>query len=57
MSQALQIGSIMMSAADPVSGLVLRLEVTREHKRTRFSYDMLYGAMVVRREFGARLAG
>lgn len=48
---------ISASAVDPVSGLTLRLEVTHEHKRRRFSYDILWGCDVVRREFGARLAG
>ncbi len=56
-SDAAGLGSIIQSAIDPISGLALRLEITREHKRTRFSYDMLYGAQVVRRELGARLAG
>ncbi|MHA2067204.1 MAG: P22 phage major capsid protein family protein, partial [Candidatus Thorarchaeota archaeon] len=45
------------SAVDPISGLTLRLEITREHKRDRFSFDILYGANVVRRDFGVRLAG
>lgn len=49
--------AITQQAVDPISGLVLRLEITREHKRTRFAYDILYGAEVVRAEFGARLAG
>jgi hypothetical protein len=48
---------ITNQASDPVSGITLRLEITREYKRTRFAYDMLYGAQVVRREFGCRLAG
>lgn len=43
------------TAVDPISGLALRVEVTEEHKRQRFSYDILYGANVVRPEFGVRL--
>ena len=50
-------GSIIDAATDPISGLTLRLEVTREHKRDRFSFDILYGGEVVRRELGARLLG
>jgi hypothetical protein len=55
-SDPMGIGNFL-SAADPVSGLTLRLEVTREFKRTRFSYDILYGAKTVRPELGCRLAG
>lgn len=45
------------SMVDPVSGLALRVEVTREYKRTRFAYDALYGGEMIRREFATRLAG
>ena len=51
------LGNIIQAATDPVTGLTLRLEISREHKRTRFSYDILYGATLVRPELITLLMG
>lgn len=47
----------MMSQVDPVTGLALRLEVSRQYKQTTWSFDILYGAAVVRPELGAKIRG
>ncbi len=51
------LGAISLSQVDPVSGLPLRIEVVREHKRTRWSFDLLWGVKLVRPELAARLLG
>ena len=50
-------GNEIASAVDPVTGIALRLEVSRQYKQTTFSYDILYGCNVVRPEFGAKIKG
>ena len=50
-------GNIIEAMTDPVSGLSLRLEISRQHKQTQFSYDMLFGAALVRRELAVRALG
>lgn len=48
---------MFLAATDPISGLSLRLEVSRQYKQTTWSYDMLYGAALVRPELACRIAG
>lgn len=51
-------GATMQSVAiDEVSGLSLRLEVSRQHRQVQWSFDALYGGTVIRPGFGAWLAG
>lgn len=42
---------------DEVSGLSIRVELTREHKRWRWSYDAMYGGALVRPDLGVIMAG
>jgi len=51
------LGNNMMSAIDPVSGIALRLEMSRAYKQTIFSYDVLGGAALVRPELAVKLLG
>lgn len=47
----------IMSMVDPISGVVLRLEVSRQHKQTQWSIDCLWGVKCVRPELGCRILG
>lgn len=49
--------AVVQSMTDPRSGLTLRLEISRQHKQTAWSFDVLYGAENVRPEAVARIAG
>ena len=57
-SQTLNPGgnSQIMSMQDPVTGIVLRLEVSRQHKQVVWEFDILWGAKLVRAELACRLA-
>lgn len=51
-------GATMQAVAvDEVSGLSLRLEVSRQHRQVQWSYDALYGGAVIRANAGVFIAG
>ena len=47
--------SNMMSMTDPLTGLSLRLEVTRQYKQVVWEFDILYGVKLVRPELACRV--
>jgi len=48
---------IVRQLGDPISGLTMRMEMIDVYKATMWELDILYGASVIRRELGARVAG
>lgn len=48
-------GSQVRTMQDPESGIILRLEVTRQHRQFRWAFDMLWGTRIIRPEMGVRL--
>lgn len=50
-------GNTFQSVADPISGVALRLEMSRQYKQTTFSYDVLGGSNIIRRELGVKILG
>ncbi len=53
------LGSIILTDIDPISGIALRLEISRDArlKKTIWSYDILWGVKTIRPEFACRLIG
>ena len=50
-------GNVFQAPTDPVSGIALRLELSRQYKQDTFSYDYLAGANVVRPELICKILG
>lgn len=51
------LGNIIQSITDPVAGVALRLEISRQYKQTTFAYDILGGAGPVRGGHLVRIKG
>jgi len=49
--------AITRTMQDPVTGIPLRVEVTREHKRTQWSFDVLYGTQSIDPRQAVRVLG
>ena len=56
-SSSQDLGSRILGATDPKTGISLRLEVSRQYKQIVWDFDILYGVKLVRPELAARLAG
>lgn len=56
MTNDLSLGNLMLAMQDPISKLVLRVEVMRQYKQTVWDLDILYGGALTRAEYGVRIA-
>lgn len=54
-TESLGLGNRIMSVTDPETGLSIRLEISREYKRTVWEFDVLWGVKLVRPEFAVRV--
>ena len=52
-----QISNIFQAPVDPVTGLALRLELSRQYKQNTYSFDMLAGCNLVRDIYACKIAG
>lgn len=56
-SQDMALGSQIVSMTDPLTGISLRLEVSRQYKQVNWEFDLLWGSKLVRAALAARLLG
>jgi hypothetical protein len=52
-----QLGPQFFAAKDPISGIALSVEVSRQHYQTRWAWSILAGSVTVRPELAARILG
>ena len=56
-TQGFDLGSKILAYQDKKTGIVLRLEVSRQHKQVVWEFDVLYGGNLIRPELACRIAG
>ncbi len=49
------LGNRILAVTDPETGLSMRLEISRQYKRTLWEFDILWGVQMVRPELAVRL--
>jgi hypothetical protein len=52
-----ELGNKMMTLTDDVSGLTMRLEVSRQYKQTAWEFDILWGSNLIRPDNVVRVIG
>jgi P22 coat protein - gene protein 5 len=57
LSGVFQAGNVLQAPTDPISGIALRLELSRQYKQETLSYDVLYGTNVIRKELAVKMLG
>lgn len=50
-------GGMFMTMPDPISGVAVRLEFSRQYKQNTYSFDSLYGSVLSRASQAARILG
>lgn len=50
-------GNIIRTGVDPVTGVALTLEISRQHMRNAWTWSVLYGVKTIRPELAMRVAG
>lgn len=50
-------GNEIGQITDPLTGITLALEISRQHHQTVWEFSILYGTKCIRPEFGVRIAG
>ena len=57
LQQVMAVSNIFQGETDPVSGIALRLELSRQYKQDTYSFDILYGGNLVVPEYACIIAG